>query len=127
MDDYPFLELFFTMLWLYVLIAWFYFLVIIATDIFRSRDLSGVSKALWVVFLIFVPVIAAVVYLIARGDKMHARQAKDLEEREEALRQRFGGPSPSTADEISKLVELRNSGALSEVEFETQKARLLGA
>jgi membrane protein implicated in regulation of membrane protease activity len=127
MDDYPFLELFFTMLWLYVLIAWFYFLVIIATDIFRSRDLSGVSKALWVVFLIFVPVIAAVVYLIARGDKMHARQAKDLEEREEALRQRFGGPSPSTADEISKLVELRNSGTLSEVEFETQKARLLGA
>jgi membrane protein implicated in regulation of membrane protease activity len=127
MDDYPFLELFFTMLWLYVLIAWFYFLVIIATDIFRSRDLSGVSKALWVVFLIFVPVIAAVVYLIARGDKMHARQAKDLEEREEALRQRFGGPSPSTADEISKLVELRNSGALSEVEFETQKARVLGA
>jgi membrane protein implicated in regulation of membrane protease activity len=126
MDDYPFLELFFTMLWLYVLVAWFYFLVIIATDIFRSRDLSGVSKALWVVFLIFVPVIAAVVYLITRGDKMHARQAKDLEEREEALRQRFGAPL-STADEISKLVELRNSGALSEVEFETQKVRLLGA
>jgi membrane protein implicated in regulation of membrane protease activity len=127
MDDYPFLELFFTMLWLYVLIAWFYFLVTIATDIFRSRDLSGVSKALWMVFLIFVPVIAAVVYLIARGDKMHARQAKDLEDREEALRQRFGAPQPSTADEISKLAELRSSGALSEVEFQTQKVRLLGA
>lgn len=126
MDDYPFLELFFTMLWFYVLIAWFYFLVIIATDIFRSRDLSGVSKALWVVLLIFLPVIAAVVYLIARGDKMHARQAKDLEEREEELRQRFGAPQPSTADEISKLAELRNSGALSEVEFQTQKVRLLG-
>jgi ABC-type multidrug transport system fused ATPase/permease subunit len=127
MDDYPLLDIFFTMLWLYILISWFYFLVTLATDVFRSRDLSGVSKALWMVFLIFVPVIAAVVYLIARGDKMHARQAKDFEEREDALRQRFAGSSASTADEISKLVELRNVGALTEVEFETQKVRLLGA
>jgi hypothetical protein len=127
MDDYPLLDIFFTMLWLYILIAWFYFLVVLATDIFRSRDLSGVGKALWVLFLIFVPVIAAVVYLIVRGDKMHARQAQDLEAREEALRQRFGGSSASTADEISKLAELRDAGALTEIEFQAQKVRLLDA
>jgi hypothetical protein len=123
MDDFSLLDLFVSMIWLYLFIAWIYFLVVLAGDIFRSRDLSGVQKAGWMVLLIFVPVIAAIAYLVVRGDKMHERQLDDMAAREEALRRRMGVPT-STADEISKLAALRDSGALSDQEFQDHKSRL---
>ena len=127
MDDYPLLDLFFTMIWIYLFIIWIYFLVMLMTDIFRSEDLSGVGKAGWMIFLIFVPIIAAVVYLITRGDKMRERQMADVANQEEALRQRLGVTPVSTADEIAKLAALRDSGTLTEEEFQAQKARLVSA
>ena len=125
MDDFPLLDIFFTMLWFYLVIAWFYFLITLMGDVFRSRDLSGVSKALWTLFLIFVPFIAAITYLIVRGDQMHQRQLQDMAEREDELRRRLGVTQPSTADEITKLTALRDSGVLSETEYQTQRDRLL--
>jgi hypothetical protein len=125
MDDFSLLDIFFTMLWFYLFIVWIYFLVTLMGDIFRSRDLSGVGKTLWMVFLIFVPFIAAITYLIARGDHMRQRQLQDMADREDELRRRLGVTPLSTADEISKLAALRDSGVLSEDEYQTQRDRLL--
>ena len=125
MDDFPLLDLFFTMLWFYFLILWIYFLFALLTDVFRSQDLSGFSKALWIMFLVFVPIIAAITYLIARGDQWHQRQRDDAAQREADLRRRLGVAPPSTADELAKLVALRDSGVLTEEEYQSQRSRLL--
>lgn len=127
MDDFSLLDLFLSMLWFYLVIAWLFFLVQLIGDIFRSRDLSGMQKAVWMVFLVFVPFIAAITYLIVRGDKMQARQTEDMLAREEALQQRMGvSKSPtSAADEIGKLAALRDAGTLTEEEFQSHKERLL--
>ena len=123
--DYPLLGVFWTMLIFFLGFAWIILLFRTLGDIFRSRDLSGFSKALWIVFLLFVPFIAAMVYLIVRGDEMHQRQLDDMAQRENELRRRLGVTTPSTADEISKLTALRDSGVLSEAEYQAQKDRLL--
>ncbi|HET6920428.1 MAG TPA: PLDc N-terminal domain-containing protein, partial [Jiangellaceae bacterium] len=86
MNDYPLLNLFWTMLWFFLFVAWIYLLIVIVTDVFRSDDMSGWSKALWVLFILFIPVIGVLVYLIARGDKMHARAAQDYRRRDEEMR-----------------------------------------
>jgi len=123
-DDFSLLELFFTMIWFYLFIAWLFFLVTLTMDIFRSRDLSGIQKAVWMVFLVFFPIIAAITYLIVRGDKLHDRQIEDASAREDALRRRLN-VSSSTADELTKLAALRDSGVLTEDEFQAQKSRLV--
>lgn len=128
MDNYPLPNLVITMVWFFFFfffIAWIYLLITLAGDIFRSQDLSGWSKAAWMLFLIVVPVIAALCYLGVRGGQMRQRQIDDAAAREEALRAHFGATS-STADELTKLSALRDSGALSEEESTAQKARLLG-
>ena len=126
-DDFSLLDLFLSMIWFYLVVVWIYFLFQLIGDIFRSRDLSGIKKAVWLVFLVFVPFVAAITYLIVRGDKMHARQTADMIAREDALRQRMGVPTTpsSAADEIGKLAALRDAGTLTEEEFQSHKGRLL--
>jgi type VI protein secretion system component VasK len=130
MNDYPLLNLFWTMLWFFLFVAWIYLLIVIVTDIFRSDDMSGWSKALWVLFIVIIPILGALVYLIARGDKMGARAAADYQRRDEQLREyvrdaaRTSGTS--TADELTKLAALRDAGTITADEFERQKAKLLG-
>jgi putative oligomerization/nucleic acid binding protein/phospholipase D-like protein len=121
-DDLPLLDLFISMIWFYLFVAWIFFLVMLTLDIFRSRDLSGVQKAVWMVLLIFVPVIAAIAYLIVRGDKMQDRHIRDTQE---DAHPHHLSTHASPADEISKLAALRDSGALTEEEFQTSKARLV--
>ena len=123
-DDLPLLDLFISMIWFYLFVAWIFFLIMLTFDIFRSRDLSGIQKAVWMVLLIFVPVIAAIAYLIVRGDQMQDRHIEEGTVREEARLHPVGVPA-SPADEISKLAALRDSGALTEEEFQTSKARLV--
>jgi hypothetical protein len=125
MNDFSLLDLFFTMLWFYLIVVWIYFLITLMGDIFRSRDLSGFSKTLWMLFLIFVPFVAAITYLIVRGDQMRQRQIQDMADREDELRRRLGVTQLSTADELTKLTALRDSGVLSEDEYQTQRGRLL--
>ena len=86
MNDYPLLNLFWTMLWFFLFVAWIYLLIVVVTDIFRSDDLSGWGKALWVLFVVIVPWLGILVYLIARGDKMSARAASDYQRRDEEMR-----------------------------------------
>ncbi|HZY27657.1 MAG: SHOCT domain-containing protein [Jiangellaceae bacterium] len=125
----PLLDLFWTMLWFFLFIAWIWLLIAIVTDIFRSDDLSGFAKALWILFVIIVPWLGALIYLIARGGKMQDREMRDATERAKAQRQYIqevaSTSGTSSAEELTKLAQLRDSGVITADEFEAQKAKLL--
>ena len=126
-DSYPLLDVFWTMLWFFLFFAWIWLLIIVFGDIFRSRDMSGWSKALWTIFVVLVPLFGVLVVLIARGGRMHERAATEARQQDEAFRVLCPGGSRSqdSADEIAKLAELKASGAITEEEFQTAKARIL--
>ncbi|SEE64295.1 SHOCT domain-containing protein [Jiangella alba] len=130
MDDYPLLNLFLTMLWFFLFIAWIWLLVTLLTDVFRSKDLGGWTKALWTIFILVLPLFGALIYLIARGSGMAERMAADYQRRDDAFREYVrdaasDGAGASTADELTKLARLRDEGVLSPEEFQSQKAKLL--
>jgi hypothetical protein len=114
------LEIFFFVIWIWILIT-------ILTDLFRDHELSGWAKAAWVLFLVFIPFLTALVYLIARGEGMRDRtikaQADAKKHFDEYVRQQAHASSP--ADELHKLAELKDKGALSQEEFDQAKAKLL--
>jgi hypothetical protein len=116
--------------WFMILFAWIGLLFRIMGDLFTDHELSGWGKALWTVFLIFLPWLGALVYLIARGRSMNERAHAQARRNEEALRQYVretaGAGTPSTADELGKLAELRTRGTISDEEFRHAKAKLLG-
>jgi hypothetical protein len=125
---YPLLNLFWTMLLFFLWIMWFFLLFKIIGDVFRSQDLSGWGKAGWTIFLVLVPFLAALVYLIARGSDMATRDAKAAAAANEA-RQTYirsvANSSTGTAEELSKLADLHQRGVLTQTEFDAQKAKLL--
>jgi hypothetical protein len=120
-------EVLWAMLVFFLFIIWIYLLISIFVDIFRSGDLSGWGKAGWTIFIIVLPFLGVFIYLIARGASMHERSARDVAEAQAAQDEyiRQVGGSDSTADELSKLKDLRDEGVLSDDEFEAQKAELL--
>lgn len=124
----PLLDLFWTTLWIFLFIMWVWLLIAIFGDIFR-REMSGWAKAGWVLFLIVLPLLGALIYLIAYGDDMQERSVRGYRAMEKAqkdyIRQVAGSGGASTADELSKLAALRDSGAITEEEFAAQKAKLL--
>jgi hypothetical protein len=116
--------------WFMLLFAWIWLLMAIFGDLFRDHEMSGWGKALWALFVIFLPWIGAVVYLIARGRSMNERALAQAQRQDQAFRhyvQETASSGPSTADELAKLAELRDQGAISEQEFAQAKGRLLGA
>jgi ABC-type multidrug transport system fused ATPase/permease subunit len=120
--DYPILGFFFSVLMIALFVIWLWLL-----DVFRSEDLNGWTKALWVIFVVLMPYLGVLVYLIARGGKMHERAVrgavKHQQEFDDYVRQTAS--TGSTADELQKLAGLRDTGVISPEEFETQKAKLL--
>jgi hypothetical protein len=126
-NDFSLLEVFFSMLYFFLFIAWIYLLIVIATDIFRSRDMGNWAKAFWILFLVLVPIIASLIYLIARGHKMAERQREDAVRQEKAFRSyvQDAAGSTGTADELDKLAKLRDAGTITNEEFDAQKAKLL--
>jgi hypothetical protein len=125
--EYPLLSVFLYMLWFFVFILWLFLLFTIFADIFRSRDLSGWAKAAWSIFIILLPLLGVLVYLIVRGESMHERSERAAARNEEAFRDyvRQAAASPSTADELHKLVALLESGVITPAEFEREKHKLL--
>ncbi len=113
-------EVFFFVIWIWILIT-------ILTDLFRDHALSGWAKAAWVLFLVFIPFLTALIYLIARGAGMRERaikaQAEAKQHFDTYVREQAHGGSP--ADELHKLNELKEKGALSNEEFDKAKAKLL--
>ena len=129
--SYPLLGVFWTMLWFFLFIVWIWLLIVIFADIFRSHDIGGFAKALWVIFVIILPFLGVFVYLIARGGKMqeHAvQQAKDQDQAMRAYIQDVNASSGGgTADQLAKLNDLKNQGVLTDAEFEAEKAKLLAS
>jgi hypothetical protein len=125
--NYPVLDAFLTMLYFFLFIIWIWLLIMVFMDIFRSHDMGGVAKALWVIFIIILPFLGVFVYLIARGGKMHERAEKDAQQQQQAfddyVKQTAGGSS--NVDQLAKLADLKQSGAITDAEFEAQKAKLL--
>src|SRR5580765_6653771 len=113
-------QVFWSMLWFFLFIIWIWILITVFADIFRSHDLSGWSKALWVIFVIVLPYLGVFVYLIARGNKMseHATQAAQAQnDAQRAYIQSAVGSGTSTADELTRLADLKEKGVISDAEF----------
>jgi len=126
--DYPLLGLFWTMLWWFLLFAWIVLLFKVITDIFRNREMSGIAKAFWLIFVIIVPWLGVLIYIIAHGNGMADRDAANYAAREQAQQAyiREVASPVSSADEIAKLADLRDRGVITDAEFNSQKATLLG-
>jgi Short C-terminal domain/Phospholipase_D-nuclease N-terminal len=120
--DYPLLGAFWTLLWLFLWIVWIF-------DIFRSHDLGGWAKALWLIFVIILPFLGVFVYVIARGKGMSERDMQRAADSEQQFRsyvqQAATTSGGGTADELAKLADLRDKGVISPAEFEAQKAKIL--
>jgi hypothetical protein len=128
--DYPILDAFLTMLWFFLFVIWIWLLIMVFIDIFRSHDMGGGAKALWVIFIIIIPLIGVLVYLIARGGKMHERAAAEAAQQQKAFDayvKQTAGSGGSSADQLSKLADLKSQGVLSDAEFEAQKAKILAS
>jgi ABC-type multidrug transport system fused ATPase/permease subunit len=126
--DYPLLNVFFSFLYFFLFFMWIWIAITVVIDIFRSHDMGGFAKALWIIFVFFIPFLGVFVYLIARGSSMHERQVKDAEKSQQAFTeyvQQAAGTGTSTADQLEKLATLRDSGHLTDEEFAAQKAKLL--
>ena len=130
-SSYPLLNIFWSMFVFFLWVIWIWILISIFIDIFRSHDLSGWAKALWVIFVLFIPLLGVLVYLIARGDKMHEHAARDARQQDQQFRQyvqQAAASAPaSTADQLSKLADLRDRGVISAEEFDREKAKVLAA
>jgi hypothetical protein len=122
-------EVLWSILWLFVFIIWFWLLISVVIDVFRSHDLSGVGKALWIIFIIVLPYIGVFVYLIARGQKMAEHRMSDVAAVQQAqadyIKAVASSGSSSPADEVARLADLRDRGVLSEEEFQVAKAKAL--
>jgi hypothetical protein len=126
----PLLDIFWAMLWFFLFIMWIWLLISLFSDIFRRDDIGGWGKAGWVFFLIFLPLLGALIYLIAEGKGMAERQIKDAQDMKKAQDEYIrsvasGGGGASTADELAKLASLRDAGTITAEEFAAQKAKLL--
>jgi hypothetical protein len=128
-SSYPILDIFLTTLYFFIFIIWLYLLFIVFVDIFRSHDLKGWAKALWVIGIIVMPYLGVLLYLIFRGGKMHERAAQQAALQQKAfdqyVKQAAGSPGDSTADQISKLAGLKSQGLLTDAEFDAEKTKIL--
>jgi hypothetical protein len=116
------------LVWFFVLVLWLILLFRVFADIFRSHDMGGFAKALWVIFVILMPFLGVFVYLIARGSKMSEHMQAAAQAQQAAAQQyiqQAAGPT-SSADELARLAGLRDKGVLSEAEFQAAKAKVLG-
>jgi hypothetical protein len=127
--DYPLLGMFWTLLWFFLWVAWIVLLFKCFADIFRSHDMGGWAKGLWSIFIIFVPFLGVLIYLIARGPGMAQRDLDQAQANDAAFRsyvqQAAGSGGGGTADELTKLAELKDRGVISDAEFAQQKAKIL--
>ena len=128
-SSYPILDIFLTTLYFFLFIIWIWLLFMVFIDIFRSHDMGGWAKGLWVIFIIVMPYLGVLVYLIARGGKMHERAAAQAALQQKAfdqyVKQTAGTPGASTADQLSKLAGLKSQGLLTDAEFDAEKAKIL--
>ena len=128
--DYPFLDVFWTMIIFFCWVVWIWMMIVILTDIFRRHDIGGWHKALWIVFLIILPFLGVLIYLIAESKGMAERRAKEVSDAQaqfdsyvqQVASEKGGGGS---AQEIEKAKALLDSGTITQAEFDSLKAKAL--
>ncbi|MSO86275.1 MAG: SHOCT domain-containing protein [Acidimicrobiia bacterium] len=128
-DSYSFLEFFWTMLIVFIFVVWIFILFRCIMDIFSSRDLSGFAKFAWLLFIFLFIFIGVFAYVIIRGGKMHQHEVARNQERQDefaAYVREVGGSDGGSADELTRLAALKDSGHLTDAEFAQQKAKILG-
>lgn len=127
--NFPLLDSFLTMLWFFLWVMWLFLLFRVVLDIFRDDGMRGGAKAAWLVFVLVLPYLGVLVYLIVRGSGMGSRAVADAQARQEAvddyIRVTAAGGSSSPTAELSKLAALKADGTLTEHEFEQAKAKIL--
>jgi len=126
--NYPALDIFWSIIEIILWVIWIWILIYVFTDIFRSRDLSGGAKALWFLFVLLIPLIGVLVYLIVRGSSMQDRSVQQAQQQDRELRayvQEAAGTQTSTADQLAKLADLRDRGVITPEEFEREKAKIM--
>ncbi len=125
-SSYPLLDVFWSILEFFLFVAYIWLLIAIFADIFRSQDLGGGAKCLWVVLVFIIPFLGILIYLIARGGSMHERAAAQAQRQQDAfdaqVRQAAGSDS---ADQLAKLAALKDQGVITDAEFQAQKAKIL--
>jgi hypothetical protein len=122
-------QVFWSMLWFFLFFIWLWLLITVFSDIFRSHDMGGFAKAIWVIFVIFLPYLGVFVYLIARGHKMQEHAMEAAKANDQAMRayvRDAAGTSGSPAEELSRLNDLKNQGVIDDAEFERLKAKAIG-
>jgi hypothetical protein len=123
-------QVFWSFLWFFLFFIWIWLLIVVFSDIFRSHDLSGWAKALWIIFVVIVPYLGVFVYLIARGGRMQEHAVADAKRQDTEFRQYVqsatASSSGNTADDLARLADLRDKGVISEAEFQQAKAKTLG-
>jgi hypothetical protein len=127
--DYPFMDVLWTMIIFFCWVAWIWMLIIIFSDIFRRHDTSGWAKAAWIVFMIVVPFLGALVYLIANSKGMAERRISDLQVQQAQfdsyVKSVAGNGGGGAAAEIEKAKALLDSGAITQAEFDALKTKVL--
>jgi hypothetical protein len=126
-SDYPFLDVFWTMIIFFFWVIWIWFLIVILSDVFRRHDTSGWAKAAWVFFIIFLPVLGALTYLIVNGKGMSERNVKQQQQAKAQMDDyvRSVADSGGAAGEIEKAKQLLDSGAINQDEYAALKAKAL--
>ena len=117
-----------SIIWFFLFFMWIMLLFQVTADIFRSADMGGGAKALWIIFVIVFPYLGVFVYLVARGGKMHEHQMRAAEQQQAAVDNYIrsaAGTSASPADELARLADLRDRGVIDENEFSALKAKVL--
>jgi hypothetical protein len=123
-DDFGFWDVIVSIFWFTILLAWISLLIHILADIFRDDSLSGGKKALWTIFIVLIPWLGALAYIISRGDSMNRRNREAAMARM-AVYDSQRSPSTQVSEELRGLAELRDSGVLSPAEYEQAKAKVL--
>jgi hypothetical protein len=123
-DDFGFWDVMISIFWFTILLAWISLLVHILIDIFRDDTLGGGMKAVWTIFIVLIPWLGALVYLISRGDSMNKRNREAAMARMEMYGAQRAA-APQVSEELQRLAELRDSGVLSPAEYDQAKAKVL--
>jgi len=125
--DYPFLDILWTMIVIFMWVIWFWLLISVFGDLFRRKDTSGASKVLWMIFVIVLPFLGVFIYLLINHDGLADRNAQQLQAQKSATDDYIRSVSGGSAAEIERAKGLLDSGAISQAEFEQIKAKALAS
>ena len=123
--DYPFLDVFWTILIFFFWVIWIWIVITVLIDVFRRHDIGGFAKALWVIFVVILPWLGVLIYLIVEHDGMRDRSMKQAQAQKDQFDDYVRDTTGGSADEIAKAKGLLDSGAITQQEFDALKAKAL--